>query len=88
MKYIYKITLFVIGMTMINVSCSDNLEGLDNNPRDITEEQLKGNAKFFFVFSMINLIFSISSALIFVVALKWGATGRFLGFSITAFIMA
>jgi hypothetical protein len=41
MKYIYKITLFVIGMTMINVSCSDNLEGLDNNPRDITEEQLK-----------------------------------------------
>jgi O-antigen/teichoic acid export membrane protein len=54
----------------------------------LTEEQLKGNAKFFFVFSMINLIFSISSALIFVVALKWGATGRFLGFSITAFIMA
>lgn len=54
----------------------------------LTEEQLKGNAKFFFVFSMINLVFSISSALIFVVALKWGATGRFLGFAMTAFIMA
>lgn len=54
----------------------------------LTEEQLKGNAKFFFVFSMINIVFSISLALIFVVALKWGATGRFLGLCITAFVMA
>lgn len=54
----------------------------------LSEKQLEGNAKFFFSFSMLSLAITISLALIFVVSLKMGATGRLLGLFLTAFIMA
>lgn len=54
----------------------------------LTENRLKGNAKSFFAYTMVGVVLNIAMALLFVVAFKWGATGRFLGMFITSILTA
>lgn len=54
----------------------------------LAENRLKGNAKGFFIYSMVNVSINILLALLFVVLFKWGATGRLVGMFLTGVLAA